>query len=110
MSHCLSTALMAQRLGLGDEVCGPLQQWFTRWDGSGVPEGVGGDDVARSVRLFHLADCAEVAHHHGGTAAAIEMAPRSRRAKQFDPEVVDTFCAMADDLFDGLDETTIGRP
>jgi HD-GYP domain-containing protein (c-di-GMP phosphodiesterase class II) len=105
MSHCLSTALMAERLGLGNEVCGPLQQWFTRWDGSGVPDGVGGDDVARSVRLFHLADCVEVAHQHGGTEAAIELA-RSRRAGQFDPEMVDAFCAVAADLFDGLDETT----
>ncbi len=103
MSHCLSTVLMAERLGLGEEVCGPLQQWFTRWDGSGMPDGIGGDDVARSVRLFHLAECAEVAHQRGGTAAAIELA-RSRRATQFDPEVVDAFCAVADDLFDGLDE------
>jgi DNA-binding CsgD family transcriptional regulator len=30
---------------------------------------------------------------------------RSRRAKQFYPEVVDAFCAVAADLFDGLDET-----
>jgi HD-GYP domain-containing protein (c-di-GMP phosphodiesterase class II) len=104
MSHCLSTALMAERLGLGDEVCGPLQQWFTRWDGSGVPDGVGGDDVARCVRLFHLADCVEVAHQRRGIGAAIELA-RSRRGKQFDPEVVDAFCALGADLFEGLDET-----
>jgi HD-GYP domain-containing protein (c-di-GMP phosphodiesterase class II) len=31
---------------------------------------------------------------------------RSRRAKQFDPEIVDAFCAVADDLFEGLDDTT----
>ena len=103
MSHCLSTALMAERLGLGDEVCQPLQQWFTRWDGSGVPEGLGGDDVARCVRLFHLADYVEVAHQRGGIGAAIELA-RSRRAKQFDPEMVDAFCALGADLFEGLDE------
>jgi len=32
---------------------------------------VGGDDVARCVRLFHLADCAEVAYQRGGIGAAI---------------------------------------
>lgn len=105
MSHCLSTALMAERLGLGDDVCAPLKQWFTRWDGSGVPDGIGGADVARSVRLFHLADCVEVAHRRGGPDAAIELA-LTRRAKQFDPEIVDAFCAVAVDLFEGLDETT----
>ena len=105
MSHCLSTALMAERLGLGDEVCKPLRQWFTRWDGRGVPDGVGGDEVARCVRLFHLADCVEVAYQRGGIDAAVELA-RSRRGKQFDPEVVDAFCALGADLFEGLDETT----
>ncbi len=105
MSHCLSTVLMAERLGLGEDVCEPLQQWFTRWDGSGVPDGLGGTDVARSVRLFHLADLVEAAHQRGGTEAAIELA-RSRRATQFDPEVVDAFCAVAADLFDGLDDET----
>jgi len=105
MSHCLSTARMAERFGLGDEVCDPLLQWFTRWDGSGVPRGLGGDDVARSVRLFQLADCVEVAHRRGGMATAVELA-RSRKAKQFDPEVVDAFCTLAAELFDGLDDMT----
>ncbi len=105
MSHCLSTAHMAERFGLGVEVCEPLQQWFTRWDGSGVPDGVGGDKVAASVRLFHLADLVEAAHRRGGTEAAVELA-RSRRGKQFDPVIVDAFCDMADDLFAGLDEAT----
>ena len=104
MSHCLTTASMAERLGLGDEVCGPLLQWFTRWDGTGVPGGLGGDDVARSVRLFQLADCVEVAHESGGTEAAIALA-RARRGKQFDPAIVDAFCAVAPELFAGLDET-----
>ena len=104
MSHCLTTSSMAERLGLGNEVSEPLLQWFTRWDGTGVPGGVGGDEVARSVRLFHLADCVEVAQQSGGTDAAIEMA-RGRRAKQFDPSMVDEFCACAPDLFNGLDET-----
>jgi HD-GYP domain-containing protein (c-di-GMP phosphodiesterase class II) len=105
MAHCLSTSLMAERFGLGDEVCEPLRQFFTRWDGSGVPGGVGGDDVAGSIRLFHLVDCVEVAHQSGGTAAAIELA-RARRGTQFDPNVVDAFCTLAADLFDELDEAT----
>src|SRR4029079_3816879 len=42
LSHCLTTGSMADRLGLGPDVCGPLQQVFTRWDGRGVPGDVGG--------------------------------------------------------------------
>ena len=94
MAHCLTTAQMAQRLGLGADVCDPLQQMFTRWDGRGVPGDVGGDSIAFSMRLFHLADTVEVFHRAQGTDAAIAVA-RARRGRQFDPEVVDAFCANA---------------
>src|SRR5690349_505738 len=60
LSHCLTTGQMAQRLGLGAGVCDPLQQTFTRWDGKGVPGGVGGEDIAMSMRLLHLGDIVEV--------------------------------------------------
>src|SRR5438874_8126250 len=98
LSHCLTTAQMAERLGLGTDVCDPLQQAFTRWDGKGVPGGVGGEDIALSMRLFHLADVVEVFHRGGGADAAVEVA-RSRRGSYFDPEVVDAFCPVAADIF-----------
>jgi HD-GYP domain-containing protein (c-di-GMP phosphodiesterase class II) len=97
MSHCLTTAEMAERLGLGPEVCGPLQQMFTRWDGRGVPDDVGGDAIALSMRLFHLADTVEVFHRAEGTDAAIEVA-RGRRGTHFDPTIVDAFCAHAHEV------------
>lgn len=100
LSHCLTTARMAERLGLGTDVCDALQQAFTRWDGKGVPGGVGGADIALPMRLFHLADIAEVYHRDGGHEAAVEVA-RARRGKHFDPEVVDAFCPVAADVLGG---------
>lgn len=97
MAHCLTTAQMAQRLGLGAEVCDPLLQMFTRWDGQGVPGDVGGDAIALSMRLFHLADTVEVFHRAEGTDAAIAVA-RARRGRHFDPAVVDAFCAHAPEV------------
>jgi len=97
MSHCLTTAQMAARLGLGAEVCGPLQQMFTRWDGKGVPSDVSGSAIAFSMRLFHLADTVEVFHRTAGVDAAIAVA-RERRGKQLDPGVVDAFCALAPEV------------
>jgi HD-GYP domain-containing protein (c-di-GMP phosphodiesterase class II) len=97
LSHCLTTAQMAERLGLGADVCGALQQAFTRWDGKGVPGGVGGEEIALPMRLFHLADIVEVFHRGGGADAAMEVA-RARRGKAFDPDVVDAFCAVAADV------------
>jgi len=97
MSHCLTTARMAERFGLDDRVCEPLQQVFTRWDGKGVPGDVGGEDIALPMRLFHLADAVEVHHRTEGTDAAIKLA-RARRGKHFDPTVVDAFCDVAGDV------------
>ena len=97
LSHCLSTARMAERLGLGANVCDSLQQAFARWDGKGVPSGVGGEDISLPMRLFHLADIVEVFARDGGATAAVEMA-RSRRGKHFDPAVVDAFCPIASDI------------
>jgi hypothetical protein len=91
MMHCLTTTQLAGRFGLTAEVCDPLRQVFTRWDGKGVPDGVGGEQIAWPVRLFHLADTVEVFHRAGGVDAAVEVA-RSRRGRHFDPEVVDLFC------------------
>lgn len=96
-SHCLTTAQMADRLGLGADVCGPLQQVFTRWDGRGVPGEIAGEEIALPMRLFHVAEAVELFHRINGSDAAIDVA-RARRGKQFDPAVVDAFCSVAVDV------------
>jgi HD-GYP domain-containing protein (c-di-GMP phosphodiesterase class II) len=97
MSHCISTARLAEQLGLGPEVQEPLKQMFARWDGKGVPRDIRGDEIALSIRLFHIADIVEVHYNRHGLDAAREIA-RERRGKQFDPAIVDAFCAHAEDL------------
>src|SRR5260370_14048675 len=100
MSHCLTTARMAERIGLGADVRDPLQHFFARWDGKGVPGGVGGEAIALSMRLFHLADTVEVFHRADGADAAVEVA-RDRRGSQVDPALVDAFCAVATEVLGG---------
>ena len=101
VSHCLSTSVMADRLGLGARVRDGLRQFFCRWDGRGTPGGVGGEEIERTVRLFHLADVVEVFHRTAGIDAAVEVA-RARRGTKFDPAIVDVFCAAAPDVLAGL--------
>lgn len=102
MAHCLTTTQMAERLGLGGRVCDPLRQVFTRWDGKGVPDGIGGEEIAMLTRLFHLADTVEVHHRMEGPGAAVAVA-RARRGTQFDPILVDAFSAAAGDVLAGLE-------
>ena len=104
-SHCLVTAEMANRLGLGPKVCEWLLQVFTRWDGKGVPPGIAGDEIAPLVRVFHVADTAEVYHRASGMDAAVAMA-KSRRGTQFDPAVVDSFCTETGDLLADLGDVS----
>ncbi|MDF3336318.1 HD domain-containing phosphohydrolase [Mycolicibacterium septicum] len=103
MSHCLNTSTMAERLGLDAAVGDALRQFFARWDGNGVPAGLGGEAIALPMRLFHLADVAEVVHRDAGVDAAVHVAT-SRRGTQFDPAVVDAFCAAAGDLLSEDDD------
>ena len=104
MNHCLTTARLAERFGLGEDVCEPLQQVFTRWDGKGVPAGVGGEEITQSIRLFHVADTVEVIHRTHGAEAAVQLA-RSWRGRQFDPAVADIFSKTAGDVLVNLEET-----
>lgn len=97
MSHCATTASLAERFDLGDEVCKPLQQVFARWDGNGVPSDLAGEAIELPMRLFHLADTVEVHHRGGGVDAAIDVA-RAKRGTHFDPVIVDAFCSVAGDV------------
>ena len=102
-AHCLSASQLASDLDLGPQVCQPLLQAFERWDGRGIPGTVGAEQLAPAIRLVQLADTVEAFHHAGGVAAAVEVV-RARRGTQFDPALVDRFCAEADRILDGLGE------
>jgi len=95
--HCLVTSVLAEELGLGPDIAAALRQFFARWDGRGVPRRLGGTDIARQVRIFHLADVVEVYDRRGGVESAVREA-RRRRGRQFDPAVVDVFCPAAGEI------------
>jgi HD-GYP domain-containing protein (c-di-GMP phosphodiesterase class II) len=102
-AHCETSGDLSLRLGLGPEVRGPLQQAFERWDGKGSPAKLAGGEIARIMRIVHVANDVEALHRLGGVDAAVEML-RSRRGTEFDPELVDDFCEHADDMFASIDE------
>lgn len=100
-SHCQVTSAIAGRLGLGPDVTEPLRQIFARWDGKGLPRGLARDEISILVRLWHVADVAEVHFRRGGLDAARSVIAE-RRSTQFDPDVVAAFEDCCDSLFDGL--------
>lgn len=54
-SHCETSGDLSLRLGLGSEVRDPLQQAFERWDGRGSPARLAGSEIARVIRIVHVA-------------------------------------------------------
>ena len=102
-AHCEASGDLSLRLGLGPEVRDPLQQAFERWDGKGSPAKLSGHEIARIMRIVHVANDVEMLHRIGGVDAAVEML-RSRRGTEFDPDLVDRFCAHAAELLASLDE------
>lgn len=98
-SHCLSAALLAERLGLSRAAQEAVPSAFERYDGRGLPQGLAGDAIPIAMRIAQLADTAEVHDRLGGVEAAIRMA-RDRRGGQFDPVIVDAFLADAAALLD----------
>jgi HD-GYP domain-containing protein (c-di-GMP phosphodiesterase class II) len=101
-SHCRLAGELALRLGLREDIRPALLQMFERWDGQGDPGAASGEEIGLAVRIVHLSDTAEVSHREGGVEAAVEMA-KARRGTQFDPEIVDLFCANAAEVLAPLD-------
>jgi HD-GYP domain-containing protein (c-di-GMP phosphodiesterase class II) len=103
-NHCVATRELAAALGLGADVREASYLTFARWDGKGVPAEAA-ERIPLPARLVTLADVLEIYHRSEGLAAAVAVA-RERRGTQFDPWLVDVFCAEAGAVFDGIDAAT----
>jgi response regulator RpfG family c-di-GMP phosphodiesterase len=72
-----------------------------RWDGTGYPEGLAGDEIPVSARLMAVADVydALISRRRYKPAFPHEKAVSmmgGERAKHFDPDVLDAFLGMKD--------------
>lgn len=102
LAHCAVSVRLAERLGLGGAVVGSLRQTFTRWDGKGIPRGVGGDQLLLPIRIVHIANIVEERNRTGGAEASIARA-QEFSGTSFDPSLVAEWTAAARDVLDGVD-------
>jgi putative two-component system response regulator len=76
-----------------------------KWDGSGYPDGLAGDEIPLSGRLMALADVYDAliskrCYKHAWThEQAVDMI-REGRGAHFDPRIVDVFLGMSDSFRD----------
>jgi HD-GYP domain-containing protein (c-di-GMP phosphodiesterase class II) len=100
-SHCSSAGVLADRMGLNNQVGKALGYVFERWDGQGLPNGARGDDIPVEIHVVHVADVVEVHLRAGGVEHVVDVV-RSRRGTQFSPAVVEVFESDAAAIVDGL--------
>jgi hypothetical protein len=75
-------------MGLPGGVSAALAVGYARWDGRGVPSGLGGSDIPVSVRVSIVARDVDLWAREIGAEAALEVLD-GRRGHAYDPDVVD---------------------
>lgn len=101
--HCAAAGLLAAEMGLPAAVQNAVSFSFERWDGSGGPVGVSGEQIPIELRVAIVADVAGVFSRVAGVAGAVAMA-KERRGRQFDPAVVDALIADPDGILSQPDD------
>ncbi len=103
---CEVASMLAERLGLGTEVVRSLYQSIERWDGSGTPQRLAGEAIARPARIGEVATQAVIFTDLGGIDAAIEVI-RRRAGSMLDPTVAGQFVRAGAELFAELDAVDV---
>ncbi len=74
-----------------------------RWDGAGYPDGLSGEQIPLSARIFAVADTLDAMTSHRPYRQALDWAEavgeiQSQSGRQFDPDVVQAFLTEAANL------------
>jgi putative nucleotidyltransferase with HDIG domain len=94
-----------------DEAKAVVRHHHERWDGAGYPDGLAGEAIPLTARVFALADTLDALTSERPYRTAIPFADARRRSRaeaggQFDPEIVAAYETVPDEAFarirDGL--------
>lgn len=88
--HCEVARMLAARIGLPESVGANFAHVFERWDGKGLPGERSGQAIPMPARIVAAARDVDVFQRLGDWTAVAEVLQR-RRAKAYDPAIVDVF-------------------
>jgi ribonuclease P protein subunit RPR2 len=91
-------------LGAASDV---VRHHHERWDGGGYPDGLKGEDIPLTARVFAVADTFDALtttrpYRPASPITEARVLIAEGRGTQFDPAVVDAFANMPDDLFERI--------
>jgi HD-GYP domain-containing protein (c-di-GMP phosphodiesterase class II)/DNA-binding CsgD family transcriptional regulator len=97
LTSCEIARTTARRIGLPESTQRALYEVAEAWHGAAAPRGLQGDDIAIGARVARVAADAVFFAEVGDTHLAI-AAVTKRAGGVLDPDIVDAFVAVADDL------------
>jgi HD-GYP domain-containing protein (c-di-GMP phosphodiesterase class II) len=86
--HCEVAQVLAGRMGLEPAVGQDVGRVFEHWDGRGLPDKLTGEEIPVTARIVAVARDVDIFHQLGGWDL-VEQVLRRRRAKAYDPSIVD---------------------
>lgn len=105
-ADCEAGTRFTKRIGLPDSVGRVVLQVHERWDGKGLPFGLGGEALELGARVIATADQVEIFHRLDGREATHAML-RSRAGGWFDPAVVEACERCAADILAELETGSV---
>jgi cyclic di-GMP phosphodiesterase len=105
--HCYHGYQMLRKIPFLAEASEIVYSHQEKWDGSGYPRGLRGEEIPLGSRIFSVADTLDAItsdrpYRPKQTLQAAKEEIQRFSGRQFDPDVVATFLAMPDHIWDDL--------
>jgi HD-GYP domain-containing protein (c-di-GMP phosphodiesterase class II) len=98
---------MLKKIPFLAEACDIVYSHQEHFNGSGYPRGLKGNEIPLGARIFSVADTLDAIisdrpYRPARTLGEARKEIQAWTGRQFDPEVVDVFAKMPDDIFEDL--------
>jgi putative nucleotidyltransferase with HDIG domain len=105
--HCFKGYQIVKKIPFLKEACEIIFSHQERFDGSGYPRGLKGNEIPLGARIFSVADTLDAitsdrAYRKARSLTVARKEIQDWSGRQFDPEVVDAFQQMPDEIFEEL--------
>ncbi|HVI10643.1 MAG TPA: HD domain-containing phosphohydrolase [Candidatus Binatia bacterium] len=105
--HCYHGYQMLKKIPFLTEACDIVYSHQEHFDGSGYPRGLRGNDIPLGARIFSVADTLDaiISDRPYRPARSLDEARKEIEkwsGRQFDPEVVEAFSGMPNEIFEDL--------
>jgi putative nucleotidyltransferase with HDIG domain len=105
--HCYHGYQIVKKIPFLADACDIVYSHQEHYDGSGYPRGLKGGEIPLGARIFSVADTLDAIisdrpYRKARSIAEARKEINAWKGRQFDPDVVDVFMAIPEDVFEDL--------